>query len=62
MRAHRITSAQRGLEIRGLNESAGSGPGAEVSIDFVNKAGLSFFTKYPAYLHRKEYVNVRTVS
>ena len=27
MRAHRITSAQRGLEIRGLNKSAGSGPG-----------------------------------
>ena len=27
MRAHHITSAQRGLEIRGLNESAGSGPG-----------------------------------
>ena len=27
MRAHRITGAQRGLEIRGLNESAGSGPG-----------------------------------
>ena len=27
MRTHRITGAQRGLEIRGLNESAGSGPG-----------------------------------
>ena len=27
MRAHRITGAQRGLEIRGLNESTGSGLG-----------------------------------
>ena len=27
MRAHRINGAQHGLEIRGLNESAGSGPG-----------------------------------
>ena len=45
MRAHRISGAQRGLEIRGLNESAGSGPGAEVSIDYFNKAELSFSIK-----------------
>ena len=62
MRAHRITGAQRGLEIRGLNESAGSGPGAEVSTDYSNKAELSFSIKCPAYQHRKEYANVRTVS
>ena len=49
MRAHRITSAQRGLRIRGLNESAGSGPGAEVSTDYFNKAELPFSIKYPAH-------------
>lgn len=45
LRTRRRISAQRGLKIRGLNKSAGSGPGAEESTDYFDKTELSFSIK-----------------